>query len=216
MSIPKRQPSRPDIRQHQLSTRWSLIQRLRDANDHEGWQEFFECYWNLIYSTAVRSGLSEPEAQDAVQETVISVCRNIHQLNMSPEAGSFKAWLMTTARWRITDQIRRRHPAVQMQMRETAADRPEEDLADPAGPDLERVWDEEWKRNLTDAALARVQRQTSARHFQIFYLHVVQGMPVVKVAAATGASADEVYLIKHRLHPLFDKAVRSVEAGLRA
>src|SRR5690242_15630246 len=93
-----------------VSTRWSLIQRLRDVDDQAGWQEFFESYWRLIYSTALRSGLSDAEAQDAVQETVISVCRNIHQLEMSPQAGSFKNWLMRMARWRIIDQVRRRKP----------------------------------------------------------------------------------------------------------
>jgi RNA polymerase sigma factor (sigma-70 family) len=198
------------------STRWSLIRRLQNADDDAGWQEFFERYWRLIYSTALRSGLSDPEAQDAVQETIIAVCRNVRQLEMSPEAGSFKNWLMRMARWRILDQIRRRRPDSALVLREAEKmEAAPETLADPAGPELERIWDEEWRANLTEAALAKVRRQTSSRHFQIFYLYVVQGTPVQKVTAVTGASAEEVYLVKHRLGPLFNRAVKAVEAGQR-
>ncbi|HXI50867.1 MAG TPA: sigma-70 family RNA polymerase sigma factor [Candidatus Saccharimonadales bacterium] len=199
------------------STRWSLIRRLQNADDHAGWQEFFESYWRLIYSTAVRSGLSDAEAQDAVQETIIAVCRNIRQLDMSPEAGSFKNWLMRMARWRIVDQIRRRRPESSLLLREQArGDTATDTLADPAGPELEKIWDEEWRSNLTEAALAKVRRQTSSRYFQIFYLYVVQGTPVQKVAAVTGASPDEVYLVKHRLGPLFTRALKAVEACQRS
>src|SRR5262245_66347885 len=205
--------SKPD---RLTSTRWSLIRRLRNADDHEGWQEFFESYWRLIYSTAVRSGLTDAEAQDAVQETIIAVCRNIRQLDMTPEAGSFKNWLMRMARWRIVDQIRRRRPESSLVLRDQArGDTATDTLADPAGPELEKIWDEEWRSNLTEAALAKVRRQTSSRHFQIFYLYVVQGTPVQKVAAVTGASPDEVYLVKHRLGPLFTRALKAVEACQR-
>ena len=197
------------------STRWSLIRRLQNCDDHEGWQDFLESYWRLLYSTAMRAGLADAEAQDAVQETVISVCRNIRQLEMSSEAGSFKNWLMKMARWRIVDQLRKRRPHPSLVLREQGPDELDEGLEDPAGQELERIWDEEWRNNLTTAALAKVRRQSSARHFQIFYLYAVQGTPVAKVTAATGAAADEVYLVKHRLAPLFEKAVKAVEACQR-
>ena len=133
----------------------------------------------------MRAGLTDAEAQDAVQETVISVCRNIHQLDASPEAGSFKNWLMRMARWRILDQLRRRKFGPPLVLQESGPDETSatERLADPAGIELERIWEEEWRENLTEAALAKVQRQSSARQFQIFYLYVVQEAPVAKVAA---------------------------------
>jgi hypothetical protein len=55
-----------------VATRSSLIQRLRDWEDHGSWQDFFDTYWKLIYAVAIKSGLSEAEARDVVQETVVS------------------------------------------------------------------------------------------------------------------------------------------------
>jgi RNA polymerase sigma-70 factor (ECF subfamily) len=200
-----------------VSTRWSLVRRLRNWDDDEGWRDFFETYWRLIYSTAVRSGLTDAEAQDAVQETVIAVCRNIQQLDASPEAGSFKNWLMRMARWRIFDQLRRRKNDPQLALHEQTPDETSatDRLPDPAGIQLEKIWEEEWRANLTEAALAKVQRQSNARQYQIFYLYVVQETPAARVSAVTGASTDEIYLVKHRLWPLFDRAVRAVEAWER-
>ena len=50
-----------------IPTRWSLICRLKDWNDQVGWREFFDTYWKLIYSVAIKAGLTDAEAQDVVQ-----------------------------------------------------------------------------------------------------------------------------------------------------
>ena len=66
-----------------LPTRRSLLDRLRDWEDQAGWREFFDTYWKFIYSMAVRSGLSDQEAEDVVQETVTSVARRCRSFTMS-------------------------------------------------------------------------------------------------------------------------------------
>ena len=40
-----------------LQTRWSLIGRLKDMDDQQSWQAFFDAYWKLIYSVALKAGL---------------------------------------------------------------------------------------------------------------------------------------------------------------
>lgn len=198
---------RPDL----IATRWSLIQRLQRWDDHEGWRQFFDTYWRLIHAAALKAGLRPDEAQEVVQETVISVCRGIAKFKGSPEAGSFKGWLLHMTRWRIADQFRKRTPGRPRQLPATSRTSTTARLPDPAGFDLEKTWEAEWQANLIQAALDRVQRQTNARHYQIFYLHVIRGAAVHQVAAATGVAPNDVYMIKHRLTPLFEKAVRAIE-----
>jgi RNA polymerase sigma-70 factor (ECF subfamily) len=60
-----------------IPTRKSLLTRLKNWDDQEGWREFFETYWRLIYSVASKSGFSDAQAQDIVQETVISVAKKM-------------------------------------------------------------------------------------------------------------------------------------------
>src|SRR5213592_3931757 len=90
------------------ATRRSLVDRLANWDDQKRWQEFFDTYWKLIYSTARKSGLTDAEAQEVVQETVITVAKKIDKLKYDPAIGSFKGWLLQITRWRIVDQFRKR------------------------------------------------------------------------------------------------------------
>src|SRR5690348_971329 len=93
-----------------IATRHSLLGRMKNAEDQASWQDFFNMYWRLIYGVAVKAGLSDAEAQDVVQETILTVARKIKDFETNPERGSFKSWLMQITRWRIADQFRRRPP----------------------------------------------------------------------------------------------------------
>src|SRR5215472_13085273 len=163
-------------REEELPTRPTLLNRLKNLDDQESWRDFFDSYWNLIYRVAIRSGLTEAEAQDVVQETVITVSRRIHQLDYDPQRGSFKGWLLQTTRWRIMDEFRKRaklpahQPADPDNARRTGRlDR----LPDPTGGDFDQAYEEEWRKNLWQAALERVRRRVSPKQFQIFDLYVL-------------------------------------------
>ncbi|MEP6673169.1 MAG: sigma factor, partial [Chthoniobacter sp.] len=71
-----------------LATRRSLVERLTNWQDQRNWQEFFDTYWRLIYGVARQSGLTDAESQDVVQETVLTVAKNITKYER--EQGSFK------------------------------------------------------------------------------------------------------------------------------
>ena len=204
-----------------LNTRRSLVERLGNLDDQASWRTFFESYGGLLYRVARAAGLADAEAQEAVQETVITVARNIGGLHYDPAAGSFKGWLLQTARWRIADQFRRRErqgrleaPAPSLRddegtPRTALLDR----LADPAGFDLETVWDDEWRAGLLAAALGRVRRQVDPRQFQIFDCYVTRGWPAARVARELGVNIAQVYLGKHRVGALLRKAVTDLERG---
>lgn len=198
-----------------LATRRSLLSRLKQSDAQESWREFFDTYWRLIYTTALHAGLTDSEAQEVVQETILTVVRKIRSFRYDPAIGSFKGWLLTIVRWRIGDQFRKR----QQQIDFSAARRPTrtsgtatlERIADPAAINLDAVWEEEWQRTLFDAALSRVKRQANARHYQMFDLHAVKHWSVDKVAQTLGVSAGQVRLAKHRVTALMRREVARLE-----
>ncbi len=66
-----------------------------------GWKQFFETYWKVIYGAAIKAGLTDAEAQDVVQDTLIEVARKMGALKYDPALGSFKGWLLKLTRWRV-------------------------------------------------------------------------------------------------------------------
>jgi len=90
------------------ATRSSLVKRLRNWEDHGSWQDFFDIYWKLIYAIAIKAGLSEAEARDVVQETVVAVAKQMRDGGYDRTKSSFKNWLCLITRRRIIDHFRKR------------------------------------------------------------------------------------------------------------
>lgn len=198
------------------STRQTLLGRLKSGDSQDSWQEFFDTYWRLIYSTALKAGLTHVEAQDVVQDTVVSVFKHIPSFVYDPEAGSFKAWLLNLTRWRIIDQLRKRLPPSPIQP--TRDDSTSTDLVnripDPAEDAIEGFWKDEWQRTVLDAALERTRRRVNPKHYQVFDLRVMKDLPAAKVAQALNMSVAQVYLIKCRIALVVKSEMRAVERGL--
>ena len=195
------------------ATRRSLIEGLADWNDRKHWQEFFDSYWKLIYSAARKSGLTDAEAQEVVQETIITVAKNIEKLKYDPAVGSFKGWLLQITRWRIVDQFRKREPGNAKPPR-AAEDRLTatiDRVPDSRVADLDAVWEAEWKENLFEGAIARVKKKVDPKQFQIFDCYVRKEWPAQKVAAQLGVSVGQVYLARHRVSALIKKEVKALE-----
>jgi RNA polymerase sigma factor (sigma-70 family) len=198
-----------------IPTRRSLLSRLKDWSDNESWQDFFDTYWKLIYSVAVKAGLSDAEAQDVVQETLVSVAKKMPDFKYDPAAGSFKGWLLQLTRWRILNQLKKRRPEFGRDATPIAsASRTAtiERVADPASLAIDQQWEEEWQKNLLERALRRVKAQVDATHFQIFDCYVLKEWPVRDVARQFGVNPGQVYVIKHRLSKLLETEMQKLES----
>lgn len=197
-----------------LNTRRSLISRLRNLEDRDSWQEFFDTYWKLIFSVARKAGLTQPEAEEVVQETAVAVAKYIKDYRYDPQACSFKNWLMHKTRWRIIDQVRKRPPDF-IQRFAPPSDSSQTPLVaripDPESLELDSVWDEEWQKNLVEAAMDRVKRRIKPEHYQIFYLSAVRNLGPRRVATTMGVNIAQVYLVRHRVAALIRKEVRFLE-----
>jgi RNA polymerase sigma-70 factor (ECF subfamily) len=205
-----------------IPTRESLLSRIKNPDDRDSWQAFFDTYRQLIYGTARKSGLSDAEAQDIVQETIISVARNIKDFKYDPAV----CWMLQLTRWRILNQLKRRErshngsaPGLPDFSRQPAREDTErtatsERIPDPAGVNLEAVWEEEWEKNLLTAALERVKRKVDPAQLQIFDLYCLEHWPALKVARTLGISVGQVYLAKHRVGRLLKCEVQSLRTTL--
>ena len=196
-----------------LPTRKSLLSRLKNSDDSTSWQDFFDIYSKLIYGVAMKTGLSDAEAKDVLQETVISVARNIKDFKYDP-ARSFKAWLLQATRWKINDQFRKRLPVAKgpsLSSNQTAGTNTVDRIPSPTGYNLDAKWDTEWRAHMQETALARVRSKANAKHYQIFDAHVIKNWPVDKVTATLGVSQDQVYQIKKRITDLLRKEVARLE-----
>jgi RNA polymerase sigma-70 factor (ECF subfamily) len=162
---------------------------------------------------AVKAGLTDAEAQDVVQETVVAVAKQMREGGYDRTKSSFKNWLCLITRRRIVDHFRRRTGG---KKRPLASEDPNRTdtvarVPDPASLELDAVWDEEWRKNLVDAAIERVKQQVAPKQFQIFDLAVLKDLPVHDVTKLLKVNAAQVYLARHRVGALVKKEVARLE-----
>lgn len=190
----------------EMATRASLLARVRDWGDEEGWREFHGLYGPLIRNVARQSGLPQSEADDVAQETLLAVAKKLPGFEYDPTRGSFKAWLRLNVRSRIAEHWRRAARRAQPLAETVSSKEPGaqtdffERIPDPkAEAAMSDAWEREWETTVLKAAAERVKSRVAPRTFLLFDLLVLQGQPLRDVCRATGASAPEAYLAKHRV-----------------
>jgi RNA polymerase sigma-70 factor (ECF subfamily) len=196
-----------------LPTRASLLSRLKDWNDGDSWQDFFDTYWKLIYLTARKAGLDHADAEEIVQETFLSVSKAIREFHYDRDRGSFKAWLRNATVWRISDYLRRRakNEILVSGLELSACD--EKAIEDcPSSDDLSSDWDAGWEDGLEHLAVLRIKKRAAAKQFQVFDLAVIRQWTPERIAKTLHVSRAYIYLAKHRI----SRQIRSEIEKLRA
>jgi RNA polymerase sigma factor (sigma-70 family) len=197
-----------------LPTRRSLLTKLKSWDNQDSWREFFETYWRLIYEVALKGGLNDAEAQDVVQEAILSVAKQMPGFKYDRAHGTFKSWLRHITRCRIADVLRKRYRAAaagKIEAAETASAAALTEIPDPAGGALETIWEQEWQEHLRAAALEKLKEEVKLEHFQMFELHILKSWPAKEVATTLGVAPPTVYWVCQRVGKLLKKLVREME-----
>ena len=66
------QPNARGEREELIPTRWSLLNRLKDLEDQQSWQEFFDTYWIQMFEL---SALQRWPVRDVAQMLGVSAAR---------------------------------------------------------------------------------------------------------------------------------------------
>src|SRR5436853_7229547 len=80
-----------------VETRVSLIQRVRDNEDADAWNEFVDVYRPLLTAYVRKRGVSEHDAADVVQEVFSRLVPALGHFEFDAQRGRFRTWL-----WRVT------------------------------------------------------------------------------------------------------------------
>lgn len=174
-----------------LTTRSSLLQRIKDRRDSESWREFFGIYRPLLYRYARGRGLNREAAEEVVQQCMAVLTEKMPAFEYAREKGGFKCWLRRVANNRINDYYReKRLPLARSadlrrpQQREESSD---------------ELWEREWQKKHLKYCLRLIRSSIAPTTYQAFEYHVLAGWPVEKVAETLNVSADQVYAAKSRI-----------------
>ncbi|MBI5764015.1 MAG: sigma-70 family RNA polymerase sigma factor [Planctomycetes bacterium] len=175
------------------TTHGTLLARIANPGDAEAWPEFCAKYEEMIRAFARRQGVMGANADDIVQDVLMSLSKAMPGFEYRPEKGKFRSYLKTVVvrsiyRWRERESGEARAQDVDEISR--AADNDEA---------LSVVWEEEWRQHHLRRAMRMIQAEFNAADLACFQAYVVDGEGAAEVASRMGMTTSHVYDAKYRI-----------------
>lgn len=182
-------------------TSLSLLARLR-AGDEHGWDRLVRLYGPLVYNWCRRAGLSQDDAEDAVQDVFTAVSQHLERFRRDQPGDSFRKWLKTIA-FNRARELHRRQSIRPRAQGGTQAQIRFADLAEPAlddsPPDDSVDEDESERQHLLRQATELVRSDFEPATWSAFWETAVRGRAAPDVAADLGITANAVRIAKSRV-----------------
>lgn len=177
-------------------TTTTLLHNLRDFSDQTAWSRFADRFHRPIVGFARKSGLSEADAEDAAQETLLAFADGLRRGTYDRTKGRLSHWLFGIAyrqilRGRRTAARSAQHFATQSESTDVLHQVPDENAATA-------MWDEEWERSILQSCIDRLRVEIEPVTFRAFELAVRENNSAEEVAAELGIPVKAVYNAKHR------------------
>jgi len=184
-----------------------LLEGLKGADNHAAWIEFNDRYVPMIRAFARTLGLSDADAGDIAQETLVRFLNEYRAGKYDRGRGRLRSWIISIARFRIAD-LRRRQLARREQRGASAV------LEIPDKHRLTEIWDRAHRGALLRRALSELREtsRTQPRTLRAFELFVLEEQPAAQVAETLGMSAQEVYVAKNRVAERLREIVAKLES----
>ena len=174
-----------------ITTRASLLLRIKDRSDAEAWKDFQELYAPLLFRYARARGLSREDAEDVRDECMAVVARKIADFEYDKAKGGFKNWLYRIASGKVIDLLRRRHEK-QADSGQMAA------LPDPE-PMPDEAWDTNWRKAHLMYCVEQVRARVSEKNHEAFRLLSYEECSVEDVCSRLDMTPEQVYQAKSRV-----------------
>lgn len=175
------------------ATNTCLLVGLRDLGNEQVWQEFSNRYSPVLINFGRRLGLSEQDAEDAAQETLISFSNAYRDGQYDPAKGRLRTWLLGIAGNRVRDLHRRRDKKAKAGANTQVFD----NLADDHS--ISEAWEDEWRQAVLKACITELRQQVEPVTLEAFELYALKGVEADEVAKRLGISRNAVFLAKSRL-----------------
>ncbi len=178
------------------STSSGLVRGIQ-ARDPEAWRRLVDFYSPLVYSWCRRRGLRPEDSADVLQDVFRAVARAIGDFRHDQPEATFRGWLRTIARSKISDFLRPRGESPEP-VGGTEAQRRLAEQPAPASTTDGSISLGTWGGHLR-RALPLVEAEFEPRTWRAFWLTTIDGRPAPEAAEQVGMTPHAVRQAKYKV-----------------
>ena len=190
------------------NTSLSLLDRLAQQADPESWDRLVSIYGPLLRGWLGRYSVQASDADDLVQEVLLTVSREVAEFKHNRRQGAFRAWLRTILVHRLRGfwRSKRYRPVATgdsdfMKHLDALADQNSE---------VSRMWDREHDEQVVSRGLEVIRPRVAPKTWEAFHRQAIDGVAATTVADELGMSMDAVYAAKSRVLKMLRQEVEGL------
>ncbi len=176
-------------------TRPSLILRVQDRENEDGWTEFVGLYQPMLVRFAIREGLSESDADDVAQDILVKLLRLMPEFQLDP-AKRFRGWLSRMVYCGVMTWHRQRQgkERVHEAIREDELKRQLLNAGEPS-----QEWCSDHRRRVLAYAMEQVHSRCTPVKWNCFVQHILLRRPAAEVAHELGIKENLAFVNASRV-----------------
>ena len=180
-------------------TRPSLLAKLGEISlGQSAWRQFFECYAPAVHRVARARGLAGHDADDVVQQVMLSMVSHLGDFQYDRDRGRFRNWVRTVTENKIRELHRRKKL-------------PQVSIDPDHQPTGDTLWSQQWHLQDLLWCLDQVGEEISPKRLATFKLYSLDGLSPSEVAKEMNTSVGYVYVTRHLVLNLIRKKAKLLD-----
>ena len=194
-----------NLTKEQWKTRLTLVDRARDPDDSQAWDEFTDYYAGFIRMVLMQLQAPMDDLEDLSQTILVKLWKNLSTVELGRDHARFRTWLGTVIRNTFYTHCSQ---AASRKRRETNAA-----VADVVPPDIDDIIESEWRKHIIALVIERLNASFSGKAMDVFTM-TLDGKSVDDIASALELTKDSVYVLRNRVQSRFRKEARQLRSHL--
>ena len=196
----------------QWITRYTLLQRAKDPNDHQAWDEFARYYQPFIQMVLFQMNYRHSDAEDVVQEVMLKIWQNLDRFKKDSARARFRTWLGNLIRNRVIDHIKSRQRFTDRNQKAVDEITIHKDH-NVALPEVNEIVEREWILHIARSAMENVKPLFSGKAIEVFELSL-GGMPCEEISKKTGLKLNSVHKLRARVRVRLTEEIQHLRESL--
>ena len=177
-------------------TSLSLLERLRQSPQDDGWTRLADLYAPLIRVWLRRYDVQDSDAHDLVQEVMLAVAKDLGKFEHRGQPGAFRGWLKAILINRLRKFWRARDHQPQARVDSDVVAKLAQ-LDDPAS-EMSQIWNREHDQYVLRQLMALAEPHFDSNTWKAFCRVALDGLKADVVAQELGISQNAVIVAKCR------------------
>lgn len=170
------------------ATRTTLLERVRDFSDTQGWLEFDALYRPILVRYAQARDVNAVTADEIAQQCLVAIVQQIRCFNRTR---SFRGWLRAMVNHKVCDYF--------AQQRRDAKGAARSVVTESTARDPVELWQREWNAGLLRKLIESLRGAFAEHTIRAFQLYVLDERPVEEICTTLGLTANQIYVAKNRV-----------------